>query len=53
MYVYFDGIMIAASSYEENDRIMGVVMQRAREFNVKFNPQKIQYRQTNVSQIYG
>lgn len=48
VHVYFDDIMIAASSYEEHDEIMDLIMKRAREFNVKFNKEKIQYRQKSV-----
>lgn len=42
--IYFDDIFIAGSTIEEHDATMELVLQRARENNVKFNSEKIQYR---------
>lgn len=46
--VYFDDIGIAAESEREHDEILAVVMERARINNVRFNPDKIQYRKSEV-----
>lgn len=42
--VYFDDIGIYANDEKEHDEIVEMVMERAREYNIKFNPDKIQYR---------
>lgn len=39
--IYFDDIIIAASTETQHDSIMDEVMRRAVRFNVKFNKQKI------------
>lgn len=46
--VYFDDIVVYADDETEHDRIMKEVIDRARENNIKFNKDKIQYRQGRV-----
>lgn len=46
--VYFDDIGIYAGDEKEHDAIVDLVIERARENNIKFNPEKIQYRQREV-----
>lgn len=46
--VYFDDIGIVADGYGEHDRILATVLERARKHNVRFNPEKIQYRKTEM-----
>lgn len=46
--VYFDDVGIAAVDEKEHDDILAIVMERARSNNVKFNPDKIQYRRPEV-----
>ena len=46
--IYFDDILIAASNIEEHDIILEKVINRAREKGVKFNKEKVQFRQTEV-----
>lgn len=46
--VYFDDIGIAALDEAEHDRILTMVIERARLNNIKFNPEKIQYRKSEV-----
>lgn len=40
---------IAASTEEEHDEIIQTVMARAKEANVKFNKEKIQYKVSSVN----
>lgn len=42
--VIFDDLIIAADDVTEHDRILRVVLERARKFNVRFNRQKLQLR---------
>ena len=49
--IYIDDILIAANSLEEHDRILGEVFKRARELNIKFNPEKFQYRVNQVKYL--
>lgn len=46
--VYFDDILCAASSKEELDEIITQVLAKAREYNIKFNINKLQYYVTEV-----
>lgn len=46
--IYFDDVGICAKTEEEHDRIMERVLERARKYNIKFNPEKIQYRKREV-----
>lgn len=46
--IYFDDVCIAAESEDEHDQIMTTVLERARENGVKFNPEKIQYRKSQI-----
>lgn len=47
--VYFDDLLICASSEREHDDILSKVLNRAREKGVKFNPHKIQYKLKQVN----
>lgn len=46
--IYFDDILIFANDFESHDKILKLVVDRAREHNVKFNSEKIQYRRDSV-----
>ncbi|XP_052126610.1 uncharacterized protein K02A2.6-like [Frankliniella occidentalis] len=46
--IYFDDILIAANSEEEHDAIFQKVIERARQYNVHFNPTKLQYKLNSV-----
>lgn len=46
--VYFDDVGICAGDEQEHDAIMAMVIERAKRNNVKFNPDKIQYRKGEV-----
>lgn len=46
--VIFDNIIIAAQDEHEHNEIMGKLLQRAREANVKFNSAKLQYKVAEV-----
>lgn len=46
--IYFDDIFIAGADIEEHDATMERVLLRARENNIKFNKEKIQYRLEEV-----
>lgn len=46
--VYFDDLLIAANDEKEHDVILQRVMSRAKENNVTFNREKVQYRKEEV-----
>lgn len=46
--IYFDDIIIFAINEIEHDKILEKVIERARQNNIKFNPEKIQYKQKSV-----
>jgi hypothetical protein len=46
--VYFDDLIIAASNPEEHDHIMQNVIEKARKHGIKFNKEKLQYKQSQV-----
>lgn len=41
--IYVDDILISADTIEEHDNIVKNVIQRARDYNIKFNFDKVQY----------
>ena len=45
---YFDDLIICAATEVEHDRIMHKVLVRAKGYNVRFNPQKLQFKQKKV-----
>ncbi|XP_062701081.1 uncharacterized protein K02A2.6-like isoform X1 [Aedes albopictus] len=47
--VYFDDVLIAGLNEEDHDRALALVIERTRQNNVKFNGDKLQYRQDTVS----
>lgn len=49
--VYFDDIIIAGSDEAKHDVIMSKVLERARSLNIKFNPDKLQYRVPEVKYV--
>lgn len=49
--VYFDDIIVAASTEEEHDRILNTVVKRALEYGVRFNPIKLQYKVSSVNYL--
>lgn len=46
--VYFDDICIMGNNENDHDKILSIVVERARLNGVKFNPEKIQYRKAQV-----
>lgn len=48
VYPYFDDLIIAARSEAEHDETLRQICIRARQYNVKFNSDKLQYKQTSV-----
>lgn len=46
--VYFDDVAIAAENFEEHDKTLAIVLERARKNNIKFNSIKTQYRSDKV-----
>lgn len=46
--VYFDDIGVYAENEMEHDKIVAEVVKRARENNIKFNIEKIQYRKSEI-----
>lgn len=47
--VYIDDLLIAADSSEEHDQILNSVLKRAIANGVKFNPNKVQFKQSSVN----
>lgn len=50
--VYFDDVAVTGTDYEEHDKTLSVVLERARKNNIKFNVTKTQYR-TSVIRFMG
>ncbi|XP_050533909.1 uncharacterized protein K02A2.6-like [Daktulosphaira vitifoliae] len=46
--IYFDDLLVCASSREEHDKIICRVLERARKYNIKFNSKKLQYATNEV-----
>lgn len=46
--IYFDDLIIAGKDAEEHDRILKQVLDRAKDNNIKFNPEKFQFKVTKV-----
>lgn len=51
VFSYMDDILVYGKNKEEHDRNLKNVMNRAKEINVKFNKEKIQYRVKEVSYL--
>lgn len=45
---YFDDLFIGGKNEADHDRALKEVMKRAMQFNIKFNPSKIQYKSRKV-----
>ncbi|CAB0000824.1 unnamed protein product, partial [Nesidiocoris tenuis] len=46
--VYFDDVIVAAESEERHDELLKEVMEKAKQFGVKFNKSKMQFKQKSV-----
>lgn len=46
--VYFDDLTISGKDFEEHDRTLRLVMERASKYNIRFNDSKIQYRCSEI-----
>lgn len=46
--VYFDDLLIAGTDFNDHDKILSLVLERARRNNIKFNSTKTQYRTGKV-----
>ncbi|KAB0790510.1 hypothetical protein PPYR_15096, partial [Photinus pyralis] len=46
--VYFDDLLISADTEKEHDEILKKVIERARQMGVKFNKNKLQFKQESV-----
>ncbi|GBL65032.1 Transposon Ty3-I Gag-Pol polyprotein, partial [Araneus ventricosus] len=49
--IYFDDIIVAGNDEASHDAIMSKVLERARSVNIKFNPDKLQYRVSEVKYV--
>lgn len=49
--IYQDDILCAGETEEEHDKAVKQVLQRARELNIKFNKDKLQYKQNKVKYV--
>ena len=48
VFPYFDDLIISGIDMKDHDQTLELVLKRAREYGVKFNPEKIQLRMPNV-----
>ena len=46
--VYFDDLAVIAENEREHDEILEKVLNRPRKNNVKFNPEKLQYKKSTM-----
>lgn len=46
--IYFDDMLIAADSKIDMDLILAKVFERAKKYNIKFNPEKFEYNKNTV-----
>ena len=49
--IYIDDILIAAETIEQHDKIVNLVIERARKLNIRFNKEKLQYRVESVKYL--
>ncbi|CAB0017407.1 unnamed protein product [Nesidiocoris tenuis] len=49
--VYFDDVIVAAESEEKHDELLKEVMEKAKQFGVKFNKSKMQFKQKSVKYV--
>ncbi|GBL80157.1 Transposon Ty3-I Gag-Pol polyprotein [Araneus ventricosus] len=49
--IYFDDIIVVGNDEASHDAIMSKVLERARSVNIKFNPDKLQYRVSEVKYV--
>ncbi|GFT88928.1 transposon Ty3-G Gag-Pol polyprotein [Nephila pilipes] len=49
--IYFDDIIVAEYNEDSHDAIMSKVLERVRSLNIKFNPDKLQYRVSEVKYV--
>lgn len=49
LIIYFDDILIATETEKEHDEVLNKVLERARSSNLKFNPNKFQYKTNKVT----
>ncbi|GFY30689.1 transposon Tf2-9 polyprotein [Trichonephila clavipes] len=49
--IYFDDIIVAGCDEDSHDAIMSRVLERAKLLNIKFNPDKLQYRVFEVKYV--
>lgn len=48
LVVYFDDLLCSGADEKEHDEMMNEIVKRARQFNVKFNKDKLQYKVDSV-----
>ena len=49
--IYFDDLIIAGKDQHDHDGKLKKLLQKAQEFNVKFNREKIQYNRSEVNNL--
>ncbi|GFY09033.1 transposon Tf2-6 polyprotein [Trichonephila clavipes] len=49
--IYFDDIIVVGCDEDSHDAIMSRVLERAKLLNIKFNPDKLQYRVSEVKYV--
>uniref|UniRef100_A0A1Y1JV53 RNA-directed DNA polymerase n=1 Tax=Photinus pyralis TaxID=7054 RepID=A0A1Y1JV53_PHOPY len=49
--IYFDDCIIAGRDEKEHDELMNKFIERAKQYNIKFNPDKLQYKVSKVKYL--
>lgn len=49
VFSYFEDLIVIGVNEHDHDITLEAILQRARKVGVKFNPTKIQYKQTTVN----
>lgn len=51
VYPYFDDLIVTGTDEADHDANLESVLQRARQVGIKFNPTKVQYKQSSVNYL--
>lgn len=46
--IYFDDILIATKTEQKHDMLLNAIIEKAKQYNIKFNINKVQYKQKEI-----
>lgn len=46
--IYFDDILVATKTEDKHDKLLKLIMDRAKAYNIKFNLKKLQYKKHEI-----